>query len=156
VWSAKYILVPAIRDNGFVSFPAQDPDNPGGVFRRYLDRSMLELLRAGIPTTNDYEAVTLHVWREDDGAFLRGDSNRDGAVDISDAITTLLYLFGGGGGGEVPCLDALDTNDDGVTDISDASYGLDYLFRGGPAPPPPYPTAGTDPTPDELGCSQDR
>lgn len=84
--------------------------------------------------------------------FLRGDSNADGGVDISDAITSLNYLFRGG---VFPsCVAALDANDDGGVDIADAIYLLGWLFRGGPAPPAPGPGAGctTDPTPDTLGC----
>jgi hypothetical protein len=93
--------------------------------------------------------------------FTRGDSTADGAVDISDAVCALLYLFAAG---ETPCrhpgcLDALDANDDGTLDITDPIYLLGYLFLGGTPPPPPVPGAcGPDPTPDpgapgeDLGC----
>ena len=36
-----------------------------------------------------------------DNAFLRGDSNTDARVDLSDAIFTLAYLFQGGEGQEL-------------------------------------------------------
>ena len=69
VWATKYIMIPQIIDNGYIYddyHNTQDPDNPDGVFRRYLDRSMNELLLAGIDSTNDYNAVELHVWTNPD------------------------------------------------------------------------------------------
>ena len=85
------------------------------------------------------------------GAFLRGDSNGSGTLDISDAVRTIGYLFLGM---EAPgCLDAADTNDDGRLDLADPIYCLDFLFRGGAPPPEPFPLRGSDPTADELPCS---
>jgi hypothetical protein len=81
--------------------------------------------------------------------FRRGDSNGDAAVDISDAVFELMWLFSGT---VAPgCLDAADMNDDRAHDLTDAVFTLDFLFRGGPAPPPPGPTeCGV--TEDPLGC----
>ena len=81
--------------------------------------------------------------------FRRADVNDDASVTISDAITILNYLFVGGV--RPWCLDAADSNDDGLVDITDATYVLDFLFRGGAYLPPPFPDAGLDPTPDDLG-----
>jgi hypothetical protein len=50
------------------------------------------------------------------------------------------------------CLDAADGNDDGALGLTDAIYVLSHLFLGGPAPPPPFPAPGADPTPDGLDC----
>jgi hypothetical protein len=84
-------------------------------------------------------------------AFIRGDSNADGRLDVSDPIHALRYLFTGG---PAPtCLDAADGDDGGSVDISDGVYLLLYLFTGGKAPPPPGPSCGLDPTPDELSCA---
>ena len=44
--------------------------------------------------------------------FLRGDANHDREVDVSDAVTTLLYLFVESS--TPPCLDSLDFDDDGA------------------------------------------
>jgi hypothetical protein len=86
------------------------------------------------------------------GTFVRADSNSDGTVDISDAITTLLYLFAGGVA-TPSCLDALDTDDTGVLGITDAIFLLDVLFVGDKAIPAPFPECGTDPTAEDgLGC----
>ncbi len=84
--------------------------------------------------------------------FVRGDANGSEDVDIADAVTILGYLFEEE---QKPlCLDALDANDDGVIDISDPVYLLFFLFgQDYPAPPPPYPEPGLDPTrADDLTC----
>jgi len=82
--------------------------------------------------------------------FIRGDANSDGALQISDAVFILQYLFAAG---ESPsCLDASDSNDDGYIDISDVMKILMYLFGDLPAPPAPYPDCGVDTTEDSLDC----
>ena len=82
--------------------------------------------------------------------FLRGDSNADGTVDISDSVFTLNYLFVGGPPSS--CQDAADTNDDGKVDLSDPVYSLSFLFLGGPAPGQPFDKCGADLSADELTC----
>jgi hypothetical protein len=83
--------------------------------------------------------------------FVRGDSNRDDVVNISDAVHTLGFLFLGGT--QSVCPDAADTNDDGRLDISDPIGTLQFLFLGASAPPEPSGTPGSDPTEDLLhGC----
>lgn len=83
--------------------------------------------------------------------FRRGDSNTDGAVDISDSVNTLGYLFTGGG--RVDCADAADANDSGDLDISDPIFTLGWLFLGTTDPPAPGPfTPGSDSTLDGLYC----
>ncbi len=81
--------------------------------------------------------------------FIRGDSNGDTKVDISDAIRTLGFLFSGD---EKPAnVDAADANDDSKVDISDPIATLGFLFLGnGASLPPPFPNAGFDPTTDDL------
>lgn len=93
--------------------------------------------------------------------FVRGDSNNDGKMDISDPIHLLSYKFLGQ---EKPhCLDSADANDDGDVDQTDAVVILTYLFINSQVPlPPPFgfiagdldPLAcGPDPTDDDpLDC----
>lgn len=90
VWAVKNILIPQIIANGYAATDyrsTQDPDNPNSTFRWYLDRSMNEMLAAGIAATNDYHAVQLFV--------------TDGAVSIPTvsqwglAVMTLLVLSAG-------------------------------------------------------------
>ena len=87
-----------------------------------------------------------------DQTFFRGDSNRDQAVNLSDAQFTLSYLFTPSG--EVPrCLDAADANDDGSINIADPIVTLMFLFSDGSTTlPVPHETEGRDPTRDELTC----
>lgn len=82
--------------------------------------------------------------------FIRGDVNRDGMVDIGDAVYLLTYLFQSG---PAPtCEDSADANNDGMIDLADGIYLLNYLFVGGPTPSEPFPDPGLDPDDDELGC----
>jgi hypothetical protein len=65
-------------------------------------------------------------------SYVCGDANSDGAVDISDAVYLIAYIFSGGPAPS-PLL-AGDANCDGAIDISDAVYLIAYIFSGGPAP----------------------
>jgi hypothetical protein len=82
--------------------------------------------------------------------FRRGDSDDNGAVNITDPVKLLGSLFRGE---PAPtCPDAADFDDNGALNITDAVYLLTALFRGGPAPPPPGSSdCGEDPTQDDLG-----
>jgi len=82
--------------------------------------------------------------------FLRGDSNGDAVLDLSDAVNTLTYLFKEGF--PLLCLDAADSNDDGTVDISDAIALLMSLFVTGQPLPAPSDAPGEDPTGDSLDC----
>ena len=64
---------------------------------------------------------------------LRGDANRDGAVDIADVLHLINYLFIDGPP-PAPCLDFGDANYDGEVDIGDILYLINYLFIDGPPP----------------------
>lgn len=84
--------------------------------------------------------------------FVRGDSDQNGAVELTDVVFSLAYLYLGG---PTPlCLDAADANDDGVIDITDPVATIYSLFLGsGPLPRPNF-APDADPTPDSLGCYQ--
>jgi hypothetical protein len=84
--------------------------------------------------------------------FLRGDADANGAVDITDAVSTLNFLFLGGT--RPGCEDAADSNDDGELNISDGIHTLGFLFLGSEPPPFPGPdAAGFDGTPaDPFPC----
>lgn len=83
------------------------------------------------------------------GNFVRGDSNGDGSINLVDVVYSLNYLFLNGPG---DCLKAQDINDDGNVNLPDPVTLLGYLFLSGPDPVAPFPSCGTDPTPDSLGC----
>jgi hypothetical protein len=83
--------------------------------------------------------------------FRRGDSNRDGEVDLSDAVSVLGFLFLGA----TPpgCEDAADANDDGRIDITDPISTLGSLYLGNGPLPDPFGERGQDPTSDVLLCA---
>lgn len=86
--------------------------------------------------------------------FIRGDTNHDGQVDLSDGISLLQYLYLGIPDG-IACLDACDVDDSGVLDLADALGLLFALFQPDPSvrPAPPFPYQGIDTTPtDPLHC----
>jgi VCBS repeat protein len=87
--------------------------------------------------------------------FRRADSNSDGAVDISDAIFTLAYLFQGGQSPD--CLEANDANDDTLLDLSDPVFLLECLFLGRGLHQVPAPGAydcGPDAAFQGLSCDR--
>ena len=88
--------------------------------------------------------------------FIRGDTNRDTTVDLSDPVFHLNWIFKGSAA--PGCLDAADANNDSRLDLSDSIWTLNFLFTGGPQPSEPYPQPGVDPSDDgseSLGCESD-
>ena len=86
----------------------------------------------------------------DSKPFVRGDTNGDRYIDVSDAVLTLRYIWDFIE--TIPCPDAADTNDDGRLAVNDAVIGLQFLFQRGDPPPPPFPELGFDETEDDLIC----
>jgi PKD repeat protein len=80
--------------------------------------------------------------------FLRGDTDGNEVVNLTDAVLILGYLFTGTA--RPDCADAADVTDDGALDVSDALFTLSFLFKAGSFPHPPYPDMGLDPTGDRL------
>ena len=83
--------------------------------------------------------------------FLRGDTNGNGRVDLTDAIRTLGFLFLGTPE-SLACADAADADDSGQLDLVDAVRILNRLFLGASLLPPPSAGCGPDPTTDALDC----
>ena len=66
-------------------------------------------------------------------AFLRGDANSDNALDMSDILFILNYLYKGG---LAPAsFDATDVNYDDEINVLDAEYLIRYFYKQGPSPP---------------------
>jgi len=63
------------------------------------------------------------------GPFLRGDSNADGVLNISDPSYILTWLFKSGP--EPTCVDAADSDDNGEVNMTDAVAVFARLFTGG-------------------------
>lgn len=86
-----------------------------------------------------------------EGAFIRGDVNQDGSINIADALFVLNALFSVEGP-PPPCWKSADSNDDGELDISDGVALLKFLFQSGGVISPPSAICGLDLTEDDLGC----
>ncbi len=151
------------KNDEFIGFESTDGTSWTEVGRVTLE--LPETLFAGIAATGRdrlpveafgplvAKVCNLNLAVSSDPTFRRGDSNDDGAVDISDAISTLGVLFLGDG--ESTCMDASDSNDDGAVDISDVINSLAVLFVGqGRIPTPGMLYCGVDPTDDDVGCRQ--
>jgi len=96
---------------------------------------------SGIPTPGEVNAP--------DSPFRRGNVDELCAIDLTDAVFILEFLFRGGA---IPtCEDAADVDDNGRLELTDAVFLLNHLFQGGE--PPPFPgtgAPGADPTSDDL------
>lgn len=65
-------------------------------------------------------------------AFICGDADGSGGIDIDDVVYLIAYIFTGG-----PAPDPLDAGEvdcSGSIDIDDVVYLIAYIFTGGPAP----------------------
>jgi hypothetical protein len=82
--------------------------------------------------------------------FVRGDTNNDGDLGVTDAIYLLNSLFGPLPPRAPDCADALDVDDDGLLRVSDAVYLLYHLYIDARRIPPPHDVSGFDRTPDDL------
>ncbi len=83
--------------------------------------------------------------------FIRGDANRDGVHDISDALKILFHIFRAS---PLLCEDAADVDDNERINVTDAILALEFIFKGGPPPAAPFPGPGFDPAGDTLGCEE--
>ena len=88
---------------------------------------------------------------EPEERFKRGDTDGNGALQLTDGIRILNTLFMGAA---MPvCLDAADTDDNGVVQLTDGIVIFQFLFVGGTVPADPGPFAcGGDPTDDAIDC----
>jgi hypothetical protein len=78
----------------------------------------------------DSEVVEITV--NDTTAYIRGDANGDGEINIADVTYLINYLFAEGSAPDP--LWVGDANCDGVVNIADVTYLVNYLFIGGPPP----------------------
>ena len=94
-------------------------------------------------------ALVLRFPDDEARGFLRGDTNLDGDIELTDGVAILNHLFRGLVIGS--CLDAADADDSGRLELTDAITIFAHLFQQ--APPLPAPNeCGIDPTSDELDC----
>jgi parallel beta-helix repeat protein len=89
------------------------------------------IISGKIPASQDLYPL-MEPWVNQMEPVVCGDANGDGAVDISDAVYLIAYIFSGGPAPQPLC--SGDATGDGFVDISDAVYLIAYIFSGGPAP----------------------
>lgn len=82
----------------------------------------------------------------DGEAFVRGDCNVDGLVQVSDIIFLGERLFTSVD--DYPCREACEANGDTAIDIADMITIASYLFGSGAPFPAPFPECAPDPDPD--------
>ena len=109
---------------------------------RMARSSCLPLVRAAVALLG----LLGHAAAQDE--FRRGHLGTSGALRTSDALAILEHLFPEGRPYPLSCADAADADDNGRVEIADALVVLNYIHCLGPAPPPPFPHCGPDPTPD--------
>ncbi len=89
--------------------------------------------------------------------FNRGDPDDNGAVQLTDGIFILNFLFLGGSA--PACFDSADADNNGAVQLTDGIFILNFLFLGGEGPVEPGTAAtpcGEDPAEpaDDIGCDQ--
>ncbi|MCC6962061.1 MAG: hypothetical protein IT585_02305 [candidate division Zixibacteria bacterium] len=73
-----------------------------------------------------------NVWSFTACTFIPGDADGNSITNISDAVSVVAYIFGGGAA-PTPLISG-DANCDTQVTIADAVYLINYVFAGGPAP----------------------
>ena len=83
-------------------------------------------------------------------AYIAGDSNSDGKINLADVIFIVNALFRGGP--QPACPAAADVNGDDFFDLSDATALIEYEWMGGSAPVGPAACDDAQPeiTPEEC------
>lgn len=100
------------------------PLTPAGV----LDTVYLLATSVTFPAATDRDTATSVVFLQP------GDADNSGAIDISDAVYLISYIFTGGVA-PIPEMYTGDADCSGAVDISDAVFLITFIFGGGDAPP---------------------
>ena len=148
---ARYwvLLEPALELEGLarpvgavqITAPDLEDETPPAVF--YLDEEFQILAAPGV-TSFDKARLAGNV------PFRRGDTNADGAANLTDALLVANFLFANGP--SPPCAKSADVDNSGSLNLVDAVRLAAYLFRNGPSPATPFENCGTDPSEDPLTC----
>ena len=94
IWAVTNILIPAFVENGYAPpwpYPSADPNDPGSIFRNYLDHSMNYILSAGYESTNNPDQIDVFTR---DGSGPNGDFDEDGMVTMGDYLSFFDCLEG--------------------------------------------------------------
>jgi len=85
-----------------------------------------------VEVSDPYSTATQTVTVESFKAYICGDANGDGDVNVADAVYNINYIFKGGAAPDP--LEAGDASGDGEVNVGDAVYIINYIFKGGSAP----------------------
>jgi len=145
---ALYDSIRVERDGAFIAELPGDREShldlqPGPGAHRYR----LIAVQGG---TESFPAVTWARPRGIPGTFIRGDTDGDGRINLTDAVFVFRHLFQGGAQPE--CLDAADADDNGTLALPDPIAILIHLFLGQDPLPLPGPEPWFDPSEDGLTC----
>jgi hypothetical protein len=129
----------------FIYYPMiYDPDDTSYeiVYDLYPDWCMIvnDTLRGIVPVENSIQTVVVKVWDYCNSdslqfsvqAFICGDANSDDAVNVSDAVAIINFVFLGGVAPEP--YRCGDCNCDTSVNVSDAVCIINHVFLGGPKP----------------------
>jgi hypothetical protein len=111
--------IPAEFPNGPIEFFGADVNDAGLVAMAWWEWNAL---------ANGWN-LALQIMDIDDIGYVCGDANDNKAVNISDAVYLISYVFAGGYAPKDICLG--DASGDGVVNISDAVALITYIFQGG-------------------------
>jgi hypothetical protein len=134
-----YIRIHCLQANSNDGTSARDPNGGDLVVLEIWSVGAAEICDNGVDDDGDDLVDCDDPDCECGGGFVRGDADASGAVNITDAIFLLGYLFQGTG--TPTCLDAADVDDQGpnAPNITDAIFLLGWLFQGTAFPPEPTP-----------------
>ncbi len=163
------LWVDGVKDSVDMSYARQawahDTTTIGGILRATtccLFNGMIDEVYLFNYVLEECEIETLSSLEEqcdpvvDEPEFRRGDTDGNGALEITDPINNLAFQFLGTF--TPPCMDAADFDDNGKVEITDPIANLSHQFLGtAPPAPPGKETCGVDPTPldadgVDLGC----
>ncbi len=144
-------IVPTVQQNVTVSASFENDlgDPPGDIAISSGDEDTL------VPALGEDASISFTCEVGPDEPFIRGDTNQDGVINVSDAVAIAKAVFGLGSKLLLiqNCMNSADVNDDETVDTSDALHLLRYLFESGTPIPAPN-VCGNDPTPGGLDCPQ--
>lgn len=84
---------------------------------------------SGVPQKADTMSASIRIIEP---PYVCGDADGSAAVNISDAVYLISYIFAGGPAPNP--LESADADCSGTVNISDAVYLISFIFSGGPAP----------------------
>jgi hypothetical protein len=121
LWSDKYSSLDGsgltISETGLLSGTPLD-EGPEGFWARVEDETGSQV--------EQYLGIQIR------GAYICGDANSDEAVNVSDAVAVINYVFIGGNPPDP--IEAGDVNCDEAVNVSDAVWIINYVFIGGNDP----------------------